>query len=312
MSNDMKFSRIERFLASDKGKRFMNFGYSWGAAIVILGAMFKIIHLDGANEMLAVGMTTEVIIFLILGFDRSGGRGDFGEDENKDVVQQPQQVIIQGGGGMPAGSNAQVAATAGGATPAAASVAALGGAPVSGGGVYGGGYVGGSLIPPGLNVSDEDISNLSESIQKLSVAAQQFTKMAEHVDAFGETASTLATMSSTLMNSYKGISDNSEGIVNNSIDYINQMESINRNLSGLNTIYEIQLKSLASQIEAIDKVNTSLNRIKEMYESSTGNTGRFREETEKMSQQLAALNSVYGRILNAMSMNMYGGGNNRY
>ena len=79
-----------------------------------------------------------------------------------------------------------------------------------------------------------------------------------------------------------------ELIWSNSIDYINQMESINRNLSGLNTIYEIQLKSLSSQIDAIDKVNNSLTRIKEMYESSAGDTGKFREETEKMSQQLSA------------------------
>jgi hypothetical protein len=86
------------------------------------------------------------------------------------------------------------------------------------------------------------------------------------------------------------------------------MESLNRNISGLNTIYEIQLKSISSQIESIEHINSGLNRIKEMYDGSVVDSSVFRNETEKMTRQLAELNKVYGRLLQAMTVNMPGAG----
>lgn len=312
---------IEKFLSSNKGKTILNYAYSWGASVVILGALFKILHLDGGNLMLSIGMGTEAFIFLLLGFDKPQKSYKWEEvfpvlDTNKEE-DRPDFSNLSANGNVPAGGVVVVGGNA--ATVAAsASVASdhlSASQPVQpqmpNMGSVNGGVVGmpSSFIPSSLDVSEDDVKSLSDSIKALSESAKNFAKMVEMVDSFQETTQSLSTVSKTLLDSYKGISDNSEGIVNNSIDYINQMESINKKLSGLNTVYEIQLKSLSSQIDAIDKVNMSLNRIKEMYESSAGDTGRFREETERMSQQLSALNTVYSRILNAMSMNMYGSGN---
>ena len=61
---------IEKFLSGEKGQRFFNFAYSIGAAIVILGALFKILHLPGGNAMLCIGMGTEVVMFILTAFDR--------------------------------------------------------------------------------------------------------------------------------------------------------------------------------------------------------------------------------------------------
>ena len=74
------------------------------------------------------------------------------------------------------------------------------------------------------------------------------------------------------------------------------MEQLNRNVSGLNTIYEIQLKSISSQIESIEHINSGLNRIREMYDGSVVDSSVFRNETEKMTRQLAELNQVYSRL----------------
>ena len=82
------------------------------------------------------------------------------------------------------------------------------------------------------------------------------------------------------------------------------MEQLNRNVSGLNTIYEIQLRSVSSQIEAIEHINGGLNRIKDLYDGSVVDSSIFRSETEKMAAQLAQLNQVYGRLLQAMTVNM--------
>ncbi|MFQ7040351.1 MAG: gliding motility protein GldL [Barnesiella sp.] len=61
---------MEKFLSSEKGQRFFNFAYSIGAAIVILGALFKILHLPGGSELLCLGMGTEVLMFVLTAFDK--------------------------------------------------------------------------------------------------------------------------------------------------------------------------------------------------------------------------------------------------
>ena len=62
--------RLQKWLDSVPGQTFMNYAYSWGASIVILGTLFKLTHLPGANLMLFIGMGTEVFVFFIAAFDR--------------------------------------------------------------------------------------------------------------------------------------------------------------------------------------------------------------------------------------------------
>ena len=183
------------------------------------------------------------------------------------------------------------------------------------------GNLGGTSVLSNLDVSEEDTKNLSESIKKLSGAAEQISKMAELTEAtqkyleqlsgmsenmerFSHVTNSLTNVSDTLLNSYKSITDNSDGINQNSRGYVQQMEMLNRNISGLNTIYEIQLKSISSQIESIEHINGGLNRIREMYDGSVVDSSVFRNETEKMTRQLAELNQVYSRLLQAMTVNM--------
>jgi hypothetical protein len=180
-------------------------------------------------------------------------------------------------------------------------------------------------IPNAVEISEEDSNALTASIKKMAAAADQISKMAEMTDAtqqyldqitemsdnmqkFSTVTNSLTDVSDILLNSYKSITDNSDGINQSSRGYVFQMESLNRNIQGLNTIYEIQLKSVSSQIDAIERINSGLMRIKDLYEGSIVDSSVFRSETEKMAQQLHALNGVYNRLLNAMTMNMYGAG----
>jgi hypothetical protein len=184
-------------------------------------------------------------------------------------------------------------------------------------------------IPNAVSLSEEDSNALTGSIKKMAAAADQLSKMAEMTDAtqqyldklsemsenmskFSTVTNSLTDVSDVLLNSYKSITDNSDGINQSSRGYVHQMEALNRNIQGLNTIYEIQLKSISSQIDAIERINAGLMRIKDLYEGSIVDSSVFRSETEKMAQQLHALNGVYNRLLNAMTMNMYGAGGNPY
>ncbi|MCD7971734.1 MAG: gliding motility protein GldL [Candidatus Azobacteroides sp.] len=316
---------LEKFLSSEKGKRFFNFAYSWGAAVVICGAMFKLLHFSGANLMLGIGMTVESIVFFISAFDRSYAEKEYNWEEvfpvlkSKDPEDRPEfgATGIQGGNGIAGGT-----VIVGGAN--------LSGNPVEGGeeniisgGVAGGGIVGQSFgIPSQIEVSAEDTKNLSDSIKKLTDAAEQLSKMAELTDTtqeylervgemvinmgkFSEATSSLTNVSNTLVDSYKHITDNSEGIGDSSRGYVEQMSALNRNLMGLNAMYEIQLKGVSSQIAMVENVNNSLQRIRNMYEHSMEGSDRFKEETEKMSRNLASLNNVYERMLHAMQGNMF-------
>jgi hypothetical protein len=250
-----------------------------------------------------------------------------------------------GSGSVIIGGNATGATTGG--TAATNATGGAGSPIIIGGANFGGGGTGGGVPPRSasesvdnmsveeikqsfgisgaVNISEEDSNALTASIKKMAAAADQLSKMTEMTEAtqqyldqltsmsedmkrFSTVTNNLTDVSDILLGSYKSITDNSDGINQSSRGYVQQMEALNRNIQGLNTIYEIQLKSISSQIDAIERINSGLMRIKDLYEGSIVDSSVFRSETEKMAQQLHALNGVYNRLLNAMTMNMYGGG----
>lgn len=290
---------ISAFIASDKGQRFFNFAYSIGAAIVIWGALFKILHLPGGNTLLSIGMGTEVLMFILTAFDRPPKEYKWEqvfpvlESENPDDrpdFQNGTGVVIAGAAGDAAVTPGQARAAAG--------------------------------IPAGVDLSEDDTRSLSESIAKMSAAADQLSRMAEltsatqrYLDQMGAiaeemqhlraTTEALNQVSDTLLASYRAITDNSENITRSSQGYVEQMTSLNRNITGLNTIYEIQLKSVSSQLDSIDRVNRGIKDIRDMYEKSSAQSARYCEETEKMARYMQQLNAVYERMITAMTVNMY-------
>lgn len=299
-------NRVEKFLAGENGKRFFNFSYSIGAAVVILGALFKILHLPGGNFMLSLGMGVEVVMFCLSAFDKPSKEYNWEEvfpvlnskdpDDRPDFSGNGSGTLVINRGISSDNENEKVYAVSGTAPQ-----------PFN--------------MPPALELSDNDRQNLASSIQKLSDAADQLSKMSEltqatqqyfnqlsniaqQMEQFREVTHSLTTVSNTLLDSYKSITDNSDGVSGHAKGYVSQMESLNRNLSGLNTIYEIQLKSVSSQLDTIDRVNAGLSNMKEMYEHSMTDSFRYRQETEKMTQYMTQLNSVYERMLNAMTVNM--------
>ncbi|MFQ9021438.1 MAG: gliding motility protein GldL [Parabacteroides merdae] len=127
---------------------------------------------------------------------------------------------------------------------------------------------------------------------------EQLSGMSENMERFSQVTHSLTDVSDTLLNSYKSITDNSDGINQNSRGYVQRIDA-GASISGLNTIYEIQLKSISSQIESIEHINSGLSRIREMYDGSVVDSSVFRNGTEKMTRQLAELNQVYSRPLQA-------------
>ena len=108
MSKYSKFNiiyRLQKWLDSVPGQTFMNYAYSWGASIVILGTLFKLTHLPGANFMLFLGMGTEVVVFFIAAFDRPFDKTADGMElaRNSDTEQIPdkQENVLSEQGFVP-------------------------------------------------------------------------------------------------------------------------------------------------------------------------------------------------------------------
>ena len=120
-----------------------------------------------------------------------------------------------------------------------------------------------------------------------------------------ETTEALNNVQDTLLASYRAITDNSQDITSSSTGYVEQMSALNRNIGGLNTIYEIQLKSISSQLESIDRVNRGLKDIRDMYEKSAAESANYCDETARLAHNMKQLNSVYEKMVKAMTVSMY-------
>ncbi|MDR0541731.1 MAG: gliding motility protein GldL [Dysgonamonadaceae bacterium] len=311
---------IEKFLSGDQGKRFFQVFYSLGAAVIIIGVLAKLMHWPYGlgNILLYVGFITEAIVFTISAFDHPAKDWQwdrvFPVLDTNDEEDRPAFGGSNGGGSVVIGSGVAGESTGviGGAAAGGAGNGVSGPVIIGGGGFVGGGNGGALLsasetvqnltpgqvvqsfgIPSAVNISEEETGVLSESIRKMASAADQLSKISD-----------------VLLESYRNIADNTEGLSSSSQNYAEQMEVLNRNIQGLSAFYELQLKTVSSQIESIERINAGLTRIREMYEGSVLDSSLFRSETEKMTQQIHALNGVYNRLLNAMTMNMYGNGFN--
>ena len=273
---------VEAFLSGEKGQRFFNFAYSIGAAVVIWGALFKILHLPGGNALLSIGMGTEVLMFVLTAFDRPPKEYHWEEvfpvlssnnpEDRPDFTGGGSGAVIVGGGGE---------AAAGGTIT------------INGAGAGTAGVV------AGVAGNVEGMTDVNEQY------VTQVAAINEQMEQLRQTTEALNHVSSVLLESYRAITDNSENITSSSTGYVEQMTSLNRNIAGLNTIYEIQLKSISSQLDNIDKVNQGLKAISHMYEQSASESNRYCEETHKMAQYMQQLNSVYEKMITAMTINMY-------
>ncbi len=332
--------RIQDWIESVAGQTFLNYAYSWGAAVVILGALFKLTHIPGANAMLFIGMGTEVVVFFISGFDRPAalkreeeleraadseddwdGEEDDAEGTDAEAVAQEGgvsqggtvfaggqsvvgQPVIVGGqpvAGAPAAMEGQSAA---GQTVVVEGGQPMGGQPVVVGGpvVLGENPAGGASFAQGadnLAAGQEagpatttapqngaaqpfDLRALSEMVAASN--AELFAKVLEDArnastPEMKEAAEAYVEELKTLTDTLARVTEQAEHMTRDS----KEMDNLNRTLTGINTIYEMQLKSISTQVGTIDQIN---------------------EQTRKMARQIEELNSIYNRMIQALTVNM--------
>ncbi len=273
-------NQLERFLQTERGKRFIHFAYSIGAAIVILGAMFKLLHLPFGNEMLFIGMTTEVIVFILSAFDKPvqdyaweevfpvlSGKESIGKDLVTKLSFSEEQISRE--------TTAREPFT---------------GETIARGPIVRGPLTRGSIVRE--SVGRESASD--EPFAKETAAREPFTPGSVPGDPAPN--GTYPIEQEAFRHDLSSTSE----------EYGRQMESLNRTLSGLNSLYEVQLKNISGQLGTIEQINAGLNRLRSVYSDALPDGTSIKEETDKMARQLKELNDVYGRMLHAMTVH---GGN---
>jgi len=258
-------------------KNFMAKLYGFGAAIVIIGAMFKIMHWPGAGPMLVIGLSTEAVIFLFSAFEpihedpnwelvypelalghseeldhealpahsKNKGTGITGElDKMLEEAKIDSALLERLGEGMRAlGENASQLK---GVTSAAAATDS---------------YV------SSLQAASDKVSSLSEAYERASVSISGMTSAQKDGESFGE-----------------------------------QMQKVSKNLAALNNVYELQLKGSSAHLEATEKFQGQVTKLMSDLSASAEDTRLYKENMATLSKNLADLNTIYGNMLKAMTV----------
>lgn len=294
---------ITEIVQSPGYKKLMAYVYGWGAAIVLIGALFKIMHYPGAGPLLVIGMSVEALIFFLSAFE------PVHEDDNWSLVypeligEKPLQRASGGGGDFQLESVEKL-----------------------------------QEFLNKLSVDPSTFKNLNEGLAKLSNTAEKLADLSEaslatekYVTNMNNASASVGKLSESYTNSANLVTDSSSNFVsqinqsgasvlasyekvNNSLvadagnitkngsAYSKSMESINKNLSSLNASYELQLNQCNSQIDSTKKLFSNVNSVMDSLSGSAEKAQEYKKETEQLNKNLSALNNVYGNMLNAMNV----------
>ena len=289
-------AKLQKWMDSPSGQVFMNYAYSWGAAVVVLGALFKLTHIPGANEILFISMITEVLVFFISGFEKTYEKVPRTEGDAAAVGGQA--IVVAGGSPLPEGAEVpEGPIVIGGGGPAV-----IGGGPavIGGGGpaVIGGGgvaAVGGPIDPDalaagtGLSAAAANLAAAGQAAAQAQLALEQIQNGGPAIDANQIKATDPATVEEAITNYAEVLQELTEvfGRVKKQAERMStdseEMENLNRSITGIATVYELQLRNISKQVSTIEQID---------------------EQTRRMAQQIEELNNVYARMIKALTVNM--------
>ena len=253
------------------GKTILNYAYSGGAAIVIAGALFKIMHWTGANQMLIIGMSTEVAIFIISAFEPQHVDKYYDWERVYPELLSTEPISKKIGGGTEKPLTQQL--------DKMLSEAKVG--------------------PDLINSLGKGLSSLAESTGKLN----DLTDASVAVNDFAQNARTasgnITTFASAAATATSAVNDIGKGAADTKV-YHEQVQKMSVNLSQLNTIYELELQDSNNHLKAMNKFFGNLNNAAQALSETATDATRYKEQLGVLNKNLAALNAVYGNMLSAM------------
>ena len=273
---------LQKWMDSVPGQTFLNYAYSWGASVVILGTLFKLTHLPGANIMLFAGMGTEVFVFFLSAFDRPFDKTQDGKElpthiDDEEIDNEEAEVEAAYEAGRNGESPAEAAAHVGAAVRGGGGTIIIGGAVSSGEAVQGGVFQGGAAVQG--TVGSGVAAGSDATAVNVAAAAADFAANREVAVQLADAQASYLEQLKNLTETLQKVSEQSVRLTRDS----EEMENLNRTLTGICKVYEMQLKGASQQIGTIDQIN---------------------EQSRHMAQQIEQLNSIYARMIEAMTVNM--------
>ena len=260
-----------------KWRTFMKYFYGYGAAVVILGALFKIMHWPGASEMLIIGLLTEVAIFIMSTFE------PLPHEYHWDLVYPELADVHEPGDGEHDHKKEEVTKVEG--------------------------------ITQHLDKMLEEAKIDSELLESLAAGMRNLGENAKSLEgissAVSATDSYVASLQkasdkvSTLSDAYERASLSISGLTSSTQEgesFGEQMQKVSRNLAALNNVYELQLKGSSSHLEATEKFQSQVIDMMKNLSDSAEDTRLYKENMSLLSRNLSDLNNVYGNMLKAMTI----------
>lgn len=334
--------RLQHWMDSVPGQTFLNYAYSWGASIVILGALFKLTHLPGGNFMLFMGMGTEVVVFFLSAFDRPFDKDEIGkelphdyetdeeiaarlgltdddeaDDTDEDTIEDTtadeavSQPAVQPAAAQPAAAAAQPAAQSAAVQPVAQGMSGV---------VFVGGGAAAASAPSaaatsatvdgGGNAAPETAAtaaatpNAAEAAQAAIAAATPAG--AQPFDAEAKRLAEIIRLANDelLRRAQAVLSPEMEEATQ---AYIAKL----RTLADTFTKVDEQSARLAHDSEEMAQLNRTLTAINKTYDlhfqsisKQVGTIEQINEETRQLAKRIEELNGVYRRMIDAMAVNM--------
>lgn len=330
--------RLQHWMDSVPGQTFLNYAYSWGASIVILGALFKLTHLPGGNFMLFMGMGTEVVVFFLSAFDRPFDKDEIGkelphdyetdeeiaarlgltdDDEEADDTDEDtiEDTTADEAVSQPAVQPvAQPAAVQPAAQPAAAAAQGVSGVVFVGGGAAAApaaaatATVGGS----GTAAAPETAGATAAAAAPNAAAAAQATIAAATpagAQPFDAEAKRLAEI---IRLANDELLRRAQAVLSPEMEEATQAYIAKlRTLADTFTKVDEQSARLAHDSEEMAQLNRTLTAINKTYDlhfqsisKQVGTIEQINEETRQLAKRIEELNGVYRRMIDAMAVNM--------
>ncbi|MDH5608049.1 MAG: gliding motility protein GldL [Cyclobacteriaceae bacterium] len=247
--------------------------YGIGASIVIVGAMFKILHLPGAAAMLGVGLTTEAIIFFLSAFEPKHKDPDWAKvyPELADDYDGPPAVAARAVQAAPAGVSAQM-----------------------------------DKLMADAKVGPDLIKSLGDGMRNLADSAKKMSNLSDAAVATNEYATNVKTASKSLLEMNKSYSQTMQAMTamadatKDAKEYHSQVQNVTKSLGALNALYELELKDSQGHTKALNKFYSNVTAALEGMADAGKETAAFQAELNKLTSNVASLNRIYGGMLTAM------------